>query len=450
MAFLRFQEKIAVNQHGQLQTVGVFALAAIGLSGIAGAMAALVLYTAPQLAPLLLPGLIGVIPVVALGLARFHALVFLGIASLGVVRWEPAPVDMLLPLLLVLGLLAGRLSLRELQNASIIHASLWVFVAINLASLLVARDLVYSIRYLVITFYLMGLAYFVRLYITSQERMRLVLFGYVVAALLSVFLVGLELFGLSPTSEFFIREQRALALFKDANVFAPFLILPILFLFDELLRPHLIPGRSWLKIGAMLALCAGVFLAFSRAGWANLLVALMAYLAMSARSLSWWQWARLILLTLVGLVVLAVLVVQLNLLSFLLWRATPLQSYDSDRFGTQMVGIEAGLSHLFGIGPGMLFDAHSLYVRTFAEYGVFGFVALFIALLVPLFYCFRRARSASDRVHGLSARVVTACMVGLLLNGLVIDLIHWRSFWVLFALCWIVAAVQSYEERQKR
>lgn len=446
--FIRFQGKIAVNQHRQLQQVSRFGLAAIGVSGIAGVMAAMVLYTAPQLAPLLLLGLVGAIPVVALGLARFHVLVFLGVASLGIVRWEPAPVDMLLPLLLVLGLLAGQLSLKELRNASLIHASLWLFVAVNLVSLLVARDLAYSTRYLVITFYLMGLAYFVRLYITSHERMRLVLFGYLVAALLSVFLVGLELFGLSPTREFFIREQRALALFKDANVFAPFLILPIVFLFDELLRPHFIPGRPWLKIGAMLALCAGVFLAFSRAGWANLVVALLVYLALSVRSLSWRQWARLLLLVLAGLVALATLVIQLNLLSFLLWRATPLQSYDSDRFGTQMAGIEAGLSHLFGIGPGMLFDAHSLYVRTFAEYGVFGFAALFIALLVPLYYCFRRSRSPSDRVYGLSARVVTACMVGLLLNGLVIDLIHWRSFWVLFALCWIVAAVHVHEEMQ--
>ncbi len=433
----------------QMRSLGGFSLLALSLSGAGGMLAVLAARVVPDLAPLLLVGMVAVVPVIAFGLARFHTLVFLAIASSSLVRREPAPIDLMVPLLLVLGILTGRLSLKGVERSSLIHACLGLFIAINLISLLVAHDLTYASRYLAITLYLIGLAYFVMFYVTSAERMRLVLSGYLTAALISVAMVGGELLGLIPTREFFVRESRAVAFFKDANVFAPFLVLPIVFLVDELLRPHLFPGRFWLKIGAILSLSAGVFLAFSRAAWANLAVSLVVYLMLSAPALSLRQWARLLLPALTGVTVLAGLIIQLNLVSFLLWRARPLQTYDTDRFGIQAEGIEAGLSHLFGIGPGMLSNAHSLYVRTFAEYGIFGLITLLVVILVPLYYCLRCACSDTDRVYGLSARVVSASMIGLLLNSVVIDTIHWRSFWIMASLCWIAAMVHVSRKRNQ-
>lgn len=432
-----------MEQLHQRRTVVALSLGALALSLAAGGVAALATRAAPDLAPLLLAGLLAAGPAVAFGLARYNLLVALAFAAMAVVRWEPAPVDLLIAFLLGLGLVTGRMSPAGLRGSTLIHASLWVFAGLNLVALLNSADTSYSVRYVAISFYLIALAYFIRLYITSAERMRLVLLGYLAGALGSVALIGLELAGISGTQEFFVFERRALALFKDANVFSPFLVLPIVFLVDELLRPHLLRWPAWVKAGAILALAAGVFLAFSRAAWANLALALTIYLALSARSLTPRQWGVLVGAGVAGALALAALVVQLGLLEFLLWRATPLQSYDSDRFGTQADGLGAGLSHLFGIGPGMLFNAHSLYVRTFAEYGFLGPATLFVALLAPLPWCLRRARSADDRVHGLSARVAVASFVGLLFNSVVIDTIHWRHFWILFALCWVVAAATA-------
>lgn len=410
------------------------------LSAVSGGVGVYVGRVVPGYEPLLLAGLLVAAPAVALGLARYHEMIFVAFATIAVVRWEPAPADLLVALLLPLGLLASQLRPVALRGASLIHAALWVFVTLNLISLLGADDLRYSLRYTAITFYLIALCYFVRLYVTSAGRMRVVLLGYLAAALGSVALVALELTGLSPTDDLFVFERRARALFKDANVFAPFLVLPIVFLLDEWLRPALIPGRAWLKLGAIVVLCAGVLVAFSRAAWANLLIAVAIYLVLSAPHLSPRQWAKLLLPGMLGGLVLAGLIVGLGLNEFLRWRLSPLQSYDADRFGTQLVGIELGLSNLFGIGPGMLFNAHSLYVRTFAEYGVFGLAALGVLLVAPLARCLWLALRADDRVYGLSSRVAVAVAGGLLFNSIVIDSIHWRSFWIVVALCWIVAA----------
>lgn len=424
-------------------------LITLALSGIAGAGVAILIRAVPDTIPipLLLIALLGVAPLAALVWARYDLFTFLAFATLGVVKWEPAPVDLLITFLLCLGLLAGHLSLESLRGSLIIHVGCWVFAILNLVALLIADDLRYSLRYTAITFYLIALSYFVKLYVTSSERMRLLLLGYVVGAVMSVLLVGLEMSGLLPTRELFVFENRARALFKDANVFAPFLVLPIVFLIDELIHPNLIRGGSWLKIAAIAALSSGVFLSFSRAAWANLILTVTIYVLLKLPSLSLRQWLQLLLPGMIGAAGLLVLIVQLRLLDFLRSRAMLMQSYDVDRFSTQAEGIEAGLSHLFGIGPGMLFNAHSLYVRTFAEYGIFGLVTLLALILALVGGSLWRALGRNDRVYGLSSRVVVACWIGLLLNSVVIDTIHWRYFWVMFALGWIMTCPSTLSVR---
>lgn len=415
-------------------------LMTLALSGMAGVGAVIAARAVSDTIPIpvLLIALLSIAPLAILAWTHFDLFAFLAFATLGIVKWEPAPVDLLITFLLGLGLLAGRLSLESLRGSSLIHTGCWIFATLNLVALLVADDLGYSLRYAAITFYLIALSYFVKLYVTSFERMRLLMLGYVGGAAASVLLVGLEMSGLLPTSEVFVFENRARALFKDANVFAPFLVLPIVFLIDELIRPRLIRRGYWLKIAAIAALSSGVFLSFSRAAWANLILSVTIYVLLMLPSLSVRQWLQLLLPGISGGVLLLVLVVQLELLGFLRSRATLVQSYDVDRFSTQAEGIEAGLSHLFGIGPGMLFNAHSLYVRTFAEYGIFGLVTLLALILALVGGSLRRAPGSNDRVYGLSSRVVVACWIGLLLNSVVIDTIHWRYFWVMFALGWIM------------
>lgn len=383
-----------------------------------------------------------------LSVVWFDGMIILCFALLGLVRIEPAPVDMLSMLLLGLGILSGRLSWSALRGSSMVHAAIWGFVLINLIALPSASDYTYGIRYTIITLYLIGFAYLMKMYITSSRAMAYVMFGYLASCIFSVMLVGLGYSGLAPEG-MFVFESRATAFFKDTNVYAPSLVLGAVFLVDEVFRPRFIQGWNWLKIIGIFALAAGVFLSFSRASTAHLILALGLYFLFNMHEVL--QPKRLVVLlglTVVALIGLATIIVQLDLLEFLLWRATPVQPYDvTNRFATQSLGIEAGITNLFGIGPGMLDDAHSLYIRTFAEYGMMGFIALISGLLVLLFAvgraAIREAQQGGEKPYGLSAQVVFVSFIGMLLNGFVIDLIHWRQFWFLVGLAWVVAAVQQ-------
>jgi hypothetical protein len=140
------------------------------------------------------------------------------------------------------------------------------------------------------------------------------------------------------------------------------------------------------------------------------------------------------------LLILVIVINMLDLGGFLRWRATSFQTYDSVRFARQAAGVEAGLTHVFGIGPGQLFHAHSLYARTLGEYGIPGFISLLACFFIVFASVSLRAMQETSKPYGLSPRVMCACFAGLLMNSLVIDTIHWRHFWVVFALSWTVAS----------
>jgi hypothetical protein len=128
----------------------------------------------------------------------------------------------------------------------------------------------------------------------------------------------------------------------------------------------------------------------------------------------------------------------MNLKEFLRWRISS-HDYDTYRFARQMAGVEAGLTHLFGVGPGMWGNAHSLYARTLAEHGLLGFASMILLLLTLLIGTSFRALQDIRKSYGLSAKVVSACLAGLVLNSAVIDTIHWRHFWLILALAWVIS-----------
>jgi len=372
------------------------------------------------------------------------------------VRIEPAPTDMLVMLLLLMGLLTGRLSLKALTGSSLVHLALGGFLVANLVSLIYVSAVFEGARYLFITAYMIALVYFVKMYITSLQAMRTVMIGYLVSATLAVSLVTFGYLGIG--TELFVRYgTRAQGLFKDVNVFGPFLILMIIFLIDEVLHPCIFRGLYPAKVLGIITLTTGVFLSGSRAAWGNLVLSLLVYFILVAKRASRTKIIHLLslfrarivyLLTLliVGLLVLVVLLTRPGFLEFIQAFVTErarFQIYDTTRFARQIEGLNAGLTHLIGVGPGMWVEAHSLYVRAFAEHGIFGLVTLLLCLVVLSVGTFFRALRESDKPYGLSAKVVFACLVGHLANSIVIDTIHWRHFWFILGLSWVVITVKG-------
>lgn len=395
---------------------------------------------------LVLFAIVGLSLILLLSALKFDLAVLVCFCLLGIVRIEPAPVDALAMILLLVGLLTGRLSFRALRGSSLVHFVLWIFLVANIASLTVTETFSDSLRFLMTTVYLIAFTYFVKMYVTSLHAMRILMLGYLVSAAINTLLVVLGYLGINPFSELFLQSGiRAVGAFKDPNVFGPFCVPVILLLIDEILYPQYLPRFFLAKVLGVVALTAAVFLSFSRAAWANLALAVTIYFLLNANRVLQIRLSSLLKGGAVTLLVAVfsvpvlkrILVGEMGLKEFLAWRIS-LQDYDLYRFNRQREGIEAGLTHLVGVGPGAWDYAHNLYVRSFAEHGILGLVSILALFAVLLTGLFRRALAEVSKPYGLSARVLLACLAGLALNSIVIDTIHWRHLWLIFALAWAV------------
>jgi O-antigen ligase len=197
------------------------------------------------------------------------------------------------------------------------------------------------------------------------------------------------------------------------------------------------------KVLGVIVLTAAVFLSFSRAAWGNLAFAVLIYFLLNVNRVFQSNLLKggaiTLLAAIFSLQVFERLFLssKMSLREFLAWRISP-QDYDVVRFDRQKEGIEAGLTHWFGVGPGTWDNAHSLYVRTFAEHGILGLASILALMFVLMVSTLRRALDETRKPYGLSAKVVLACLVGLALNSAVIDTIHWRHLWLILALAWAV------------
>jgi O-antigen ligase len=120
------------------------------------------------------------------------------------------------------------------------------------------------------------------------------------------------------------------------------------------------------------------------------------------------------------------------------------QEYDTNqRFYTQRRAIEAVERHPLGIGPGhaeLDFNnvaTHSMYLRALSENGIAGFLALYALVGLSLLRAFRMSATLPNQQWRALFTIVGACSLGMLVNGIVIDAIHWRHLWLLLALAWV-------------
>ena len=191
------------------------------------------------------------------------------------------------------------------------------------------------------------------------------------AAVVSALVSTLALLVPFPGHDLFTRIGRAEGLFKDPNVFGPFLVPAALIVLEEILTPRLLRGRRTTKAVAVLLLCLGVLFSYSRAAWLNLVVGLVVVLVvvqLPARGGK--SAARALAVVLVALAALAAVVAFSGSLSFLEQRAKVHQSYDSGRFEGAVREHQMGAADPFGIGPGQfearahIVDAQHLCARS--------------------------------------------------------------------------------------
>jgi len=365
---------------------------------------------------------------------------FFSLAVSSFVVIEPSPYDLLIILLIGIGFAFSIYSFSKEMVSPIIILS--VFLMSNLISLFFIKAIGPSIFFTAITFYLaltwigiVGLSQRI-----NQTRLQFILHGYLLSACLSAIIGILAYFNLIPFNDLFLMYGRAKALFKDPNVYGPFLVMPVLFSLSMTERKDMPIKKKIFYYFTFLLLIAAVIISFSRAAWGNLFISLFIYLFLFKINLFKRRVHTVLFIVIVGIPSI-LFIIQTPIIQDLLVSRLSFQNYDNDRFGTQLAAFERGISNPFGIGAGQSesifqYSTHSLYARIFTENGVIGILSFILFLSVSML----KALSSywgSSREEGVFYLVIFASLIGLAFNSFFVDTLHWRHFWLLLALAWI-------------
>jgi O-antigen ligase len=399
---------------------------------------------APPLA-LVIGGGLGALAVLAFALARIELAAAFGVLLLGVVRFEPAPPDIVLGTVVAVSLASGWFSLRRVPQS--VFLLVGAYLALNVASSALAENFPRAIAFGLITLYLAALALWLTSFVDSPARAKLLLTAFVYGAsavgalgTLALWVDPLASVGFEPD---FYRAQSS---FQDPNVFGHFLIPAMLLVLDELLVPRLLPGGRLVKLALLASITLGILFSYSRSAWAGaVLGAVVVFSVHVLRRGGSGRAFRLVVLAAAASLAIAGTISSTGSGANIDERAK-LQRYDEDRFATQRAGLALAASHPLGIGPGQFEErlriaAHSTYVRAVAEHGVLGLVTIVALMLLTLVIAFRNAM-LGRHTYGIGSAPLLGAWLAIVFASFVIDTIHWRHLWFVAALVWAGSLVR--------
>jgi len=379
------------------------------------------------------------------------ALVPVWIAGGAFVLFEPSPYELLFVAVFGLALIAG-MPISRRTNNFLLAIMLFIppaFVAITqMQYSTLSKGLIFT----TVTVFLLITGYFVANFIAEKpyERMRLINTAYLVGAVFAALVGTLAYLGLLPGRDLFLLYGRAKAFFKDPNVFGPFLILPAAYLVQRILLGNvrsMFSSSIWLGI-----LFIGVFVSFSRGAWGHLfLTALIVLVLDFTLEATPKERIRMIGLAVVGAVLLALIILGLLMIpavaALFEQRASLVQSYDggeNGRFGRQAWGYALALQHPLGIGPWqfsellVLEQPHNTYLKIFLDYGWLGGGAFLWLIIMTVWRGV--ASLAIPSPNRLLMIPAFATFVPLIMEAAIIDIDHWRHFFLIMGIIWGISA----------
>jgi hypothetical protein len=385
-----------------------------------------------------------------------RGMLFVTVLMACVAMIEPSPHDLLMMPLLLVALLAG-VRFERLFVPLFLLLLLW-----NIGGLLALMNIATdskAIQYAATSIYLSVAAMLFACLLAHHTNARLnaLANAYIAAAFISA-IVGMMGYFNFPrgAGEMFTLYGRADGMFKDPNVFGPYLIWPALFISARMLASRI----TLLDCLLLCTIAGGLFLSFSRGAWmhfaasAAIMLVLMFLTAPSQKSR-----IRLIAIAAAGLFLLmGVIVILLSIDSvreLFLNRANAINPYDvgqGGRFQLQEQALSSLLEAPIGMGPFEFarefgLQQHNVYLQGFLVYGWIGGIAYILMLLVTLLVGLRSALIATPWQLGTITAFAT--FVGEVGEGMVIDTDHWRHFFLLLGMVWgFAAATRYYTQRQ--
>jgi hypothetical protein len=369
--------------------------------------------------------------------------IFLG----GFVITEPSPYELSFLLVLGIAMFAGFGLHRSTLGLLVIFAA---FIPFALIGAFQARmhDITESLIFQAVTIFLLFTGYFAANYVADapQKKMRLIVGAYIATAVIGAIAGTL---GYLSGSELLTKFGRAKAFFNDPNVFGPFLVLPAMYLLQRVLL-----ARRWRAMWAgvlFMVIVVGVFASFSRAAWghfaasAGAVFLLIFFLEAQARDK-----VRMMLIAMAGLLVIVVAIagmLSIPQVSRLFEVRATAQNYDegeTGRFGRQGYAWDMALANPLGIGPNEFETTritelpHNSYVNVMLVYGWGGGFVFYVLVLATIWrgltFVFRPSPNRLLLIPLIST------FLPLCIEAAIIDLDHWRHFFLIAGLIWGVTA----------
>jgi O-antigen ligase len=375
------------------------------------------------------------------------ALVWLAVASGAVVFSEPAPVDVL-----TMGLVIGLPLVGLVRPAPALWLAFAAWLVCGAGALVAATqslDLARSTTHTAISIYLYAafftMAGFVSL--RPREHTRLILDAYLWAAFIGAVAGIVGYFDLVPgAAVIFTKYERASGTFKDPNVYGPFMVPALLYALHKVLSNRL--TRTLVPAVMVVFLSFAILLSFSRGAWFNAAVAVAAFGYFSIMfTATNRQRMKMILLGLAALVIAGGVLAAASktdaVSDLLSERAALTQTYDvgpEGRFGGQEKAKSIILDNPLGIGA-LEFatrrhheDVHNVYLTMMLSAGWIGGL-LFLTLVVAT-VAWGFGHALKDTPTRPLFLIAYAAFVGNALEGCIIDIDHWRHFYLLMAIVW--------------
>ena len=376
------------------------------------------------------------------------------IFSGSIVITEPSPYELSFLLVLGVSLFAGSFAF---QRSTLGLFVLWaVFIPFAIIAGFQPRFTAVpnALTFQVVTIFLFFTSFWVASYVAQepQERMRLIVGAYIVGATISAAMGTLGYLGLIPGHDVLTLYGRAKALFNDPNVFGPFLILPAMYALQRVLLAS--PRRATIAAGIFVVISVGVFASFSRAAWGHLIASgLGVYLLCFFGVANAREKARMLIIALVGTLMMLVAIgglLSIPKVQELFEVRAQAQNYDegdTGRFGRQGFAFDLALQNPFGIGPyefrnmRVKEEPHDSYVNVLHVYGWGGglMFVLFIGTTIwrGVSFVFRRSPNR------LLLIPLVSVFIPLSVEAAIIDLDHWRHFYLIGGLIWGVTAAYN-------
>lgn len=385
-----------------------------------------------------------------------EGLVFVAILSSFFVQFEPAPYDVIIVAAFALFAFTG-LGLPRALLPFLLLVILYQLGAVLTLTTVLDRE--NTARWTMIGAFLAVTGVFFSFYLAERTefRARRIAQAWLIAGTVGGALAIVGYFHLVPFSENLLRYGRAMGLFKDPNVYAPWLVFPAVVIIQRLYGSGL--KRSLLLMIPLGLIVAGVLLSFSRGAWGHLIASTAMMTALTVLvAPSAGRRARILVTCVAAVVAAALLVVGLLQIpavqQLMEQRASLEQSYDvghGGRFANHTIGWRMALEEPLGIGIFQFAkkvgaDVHNTYLNGFLSYGWLGGLSLLAITSLTVVLGFRYVLAPTPW------RPIFICAFStwavLMIEAAVIDVDHWRHQWMLLGMMWgFFVATAAWERR---